>query len=158
MAKIALFPGSFDPFTIAHKAIVEKGLTVFDHIVVGVGINRDKLSGYLLDPRKRVNLVHRIFEGNERVSVELYETLTGDFCRSKGISHILRGIRNVADFENEHAMDMANTTLYPEITTSVVFTPAEYSAVSSKLVREIVSLNGDASLFLPPNIDITQYL
>jgi pantetheine-phosphate adenylyltransferase len=156
MEKTALFPGSFDPFTIGHKAVVERGLAIFDRVVVGVGFNPDKHS--LLTPHKRVNLIEEIFAGDDRVSVVLYEGLTGDFCRSRGIRHILRGIRNAADFEYEHTLDMANSRLYPEITTTVVFTPAEYIAVSSRLVREIISMGGDASLFLPQNIDINKYL
>jgi pantetheine-phosphate adenylyltransferase len=156
MEKIALFPGSFDPFTIGHEAVVERGLGIFDRIVVGVGFNPDKRS--LLTPHKRVDLIKDVFGGNDRVTVELYEGLTGDFCRAQGIRHILRGIRNAADFEYEHTLDIANSRLYPEITTSVVFTPAEYVAVSSRLVREIISMGGDVSLFLPQNIDVTQYL
>jgi pantetheine-phosphate adenylyltransferase len=156
MEKIALFPGSFDPFTTGHVAVVERGLAIFDRVVVGVGFNPDKHS--LLTPHKRVALIEEVFAGNNRVSVELYEGLTGDFCRSRGIRHILRGVRNSADFEYEQTLDVANSRLYPEITTSVVFTPPEYIAVSSRLVREIISMGGDASLFLPAGIDITYYL
>lgn len=156
MEKTALFPGSFDPFTLGHKAIVERGLSIFDHIVVGIGVNTEKRS--LLAPQKRADLVREVFTGDDRVTVALYEGLTGDFCRSRGIRHILRGIRNAADFEYEHNMEMANTRLYPEITTTAIFTPAEYISVSSRLVREILAMGGDASLFLPHNIDIDTYL
>ncbi|MDR0907530.1 MAG: pantetheine-phosphate adenylyltransferase [Rikenellaceae bacterium] len=156
MEKTALFPGSFDPLTTGHVAVVERGLAIFDHVVVGVGFNPDKRS--LLSPRKRVALAEQVFAGNNRVSVALYEGLTGSFCRSRGIRHILRGVRNSADFEFEQTLDVANSQLYPEITTTVVFTPAELIAVSSKLVREILSMGGDASPFLPANIDITKYL
>lgn len=156
MEKTALFPGSFDPFTLGHKAIVERGLTIFDRIVVGIGVNTEKRS--LLAPRKRADLIEEVFKGYDRVEVALYEGLTGDFCRARGIRHILRGIRNAADFEYEHNMEMANNRLYPEITTTAIFTPAEYIPVSSRLVREILAMGGDASLFMPAGTDITKYL
>lgn len=156
MEKTALFPGSFDPFTLGHMAIVVRGLTIFDRIVVGVGNNPEKRN--LLTPRNRISLIKEVFQENARVEVELYEGLTGDFCRSKGIRHILRGIRNAADFEYEHMMEMVNTRIYPEITTTAIFTPAEYVSVSSRMVREILTLGGDASLFLPAGINIAEYL
>lgn len=156
MNKTALFPGSFDPFTLGHMAIVVRGLTIFDRIIVGVGINPDKRS--LIEPHRRVELIRKVFEGNERVEAVIYEGLTGNFCRLQGIRHILRGIRNAADFEYEHTLEMVNTCMYPEITTTAIFTPAEYVAVSSRMVRELISMGGDASLFLPADIDIKQYL
>ncbi len=155
MEKTALFPGSFDPFTLGHLAIVVRGLTMFDRILVGVGYNSDKRS--LLAPQHRVNLIDEVFGDNPRVDAVLYDGLTGDFCRRRGIRHILRGIRNTSDFEYEHTMEMVNTRMYPEITTVAIFTPPEYISVSSRLVREIITMGGDPSLFLPGGIDITKY-
>lgn len=156
MQKTALFPGSFDPFTLGHLAIVVRGLTIFDRIIIGVGVNPEKRS--LIQPRKRVELIEKVFEGDRRVEAAIYDDLTGNYCRSRGIRHILRGIRNAADFEYEHTLEMVNTCMYPEITTTAIFTPAEYVAVSSRMVRELLSMGGDASLFLPRDIDIKQYL
>ena len=156
MERIALFPGSFDPFTLGHKAVVERGLRIFDRIVVGIGVNTEKRS--LLAPERRAQLIKDVFCNQPRIEVELYEGLTGDFCRAKGICHILRGIRNSTDFEYEHNMEMANTRLYPEITTTAIFTPAEFISVSSRLVREILAMNGDISPFMPEGIDISKYL
>ncbi len=156
MEKTALFPGSFDPFTLGHLAIVVRGLTMFDRILVGVGNNPDKRS--LLAPQHRVNLIDEVFGTNPRVDATLYEGLTGDFCHRMGIRHILRGIRNSTDFEYEHTMEMVNTRMYPDITTVSIFTPAEYISVSSRLVREIITMGGDPSLFLPDGIDIKKYL
>ncbi len=156
MERIALFPGSFDPFTLGHMAVAVRGLTLFDRIVIGVGVNTGKNG--LLAPGRRAELIRKGFEANPRIEVALYEGLTGDFCRVRGIRHILRGIRNSADFEYEHAMEMANTQIYPEITTVAIFTPAEYIPVSSRLVREIITMGGDAKMFLPENIDIKEYL
>ena len=156
MEKTALFPGSFDPFTLGHMAVVVRGLTMFDKIVIGAGYNPDKRS--LLAPQHRIDLINEVFDGNPRVEATLYDGLTGDYCRSRGISHILRGIRNSADFEYEHTMEMANTRMYPEITTVSIFTPAEYISVSSRLVREIITMGGDPSIFLPDGIDINKYI
>ncbi len=156
MERIALFPGSFDPFTLGHMAVAVRGLTLFDRIVVGVGVNTDKNG--LLAPERRAELIRKVFEGNPSIEVALYEGLTGDFCRERGIRHILRGIRNAADFEYEHAMEMVNTRIYPEITTVAIFTPAEYIPVSSRLVREIITMGGDPRMFLPENVDIKEYL
>ncbi len=156
MERTALFPGSFDPFTLGHLAVAVRGLTIFDKIVIGIGVNTDK-SG-LLAPERRLELIDSVFGGNPRVEATLYEGLTGDFCRTRGIGHILRGIRNGADFEYEHSMEMANTALYPEITTVAIFTPGEYIHVSSRLVREIITMGGDPAPFLPTGIDIKNYL
>uniref|UniRef100_S0DG12 Phosphopantetheine adenylyltransferase n=1 Tax=termite gut metagenome TaxID=433724 RepID=S0DG12_9ZZZZ len=156
MERTALFPGSFDPFTLGHMAVTVRGLTMFDRIVIGVGVNTGK--GGLLVPEKRIELIDKVFAGNPRVEVTLYGGLTGDFCRSRGIRHILRGVRNAADFEYEHSMEMANTQIYPEITTVAIFTPAAYIPVSSQLVREIIALGGDPAVFLPDGIDIKEYL
>lgn len=156
MERIALFPGSFDPFTLGHLAVAERALTMFDRILVGVGVNTDKQG--LLAPESRAKLIEAVFDDNPRVEAVLYEGLTGDFCHSRGICHILRGIRNSADFEYEHSMEMANTLIYPEITTVAIFTPAEYIPVSSRLVREIITMGGDPGRFLPKSINIKDYL
>jgi pantetheine-phosphate adenylyltransferase len=156
MDRIALLPGSFDPFTLGHLAVATRGLALFDRIVIGVGVNTDKRG--LLPVERRVELIRKVFEDNPRVEAAIYDGLTGDFCRQRGIVHILRGIRNSADFEFEHTMEMANTQIYPEITTVAVFTPAQYIPVSSRLVREIITMGGDPSMFLPRGIDINEYL
>jgi len=156
MKRTALFPGSFDPFTLGHMAVVERGLDMFDLLVVGVGVNPGKRG--LLSTERRAELVRDAVGGNPRVEVALYDGLTGEFCRSRGIRHILRGLRNATDFEYEHDMEMANALIFPDITTVAVFTPAEYIPVSSRLVREIVAVGGDPSRFMPRGIDIKKYL
>ena len=156
MERDALFPGSFDPFTLGHLAVAERGLAMFDRLVVGIGINASKQG--LLDPERRAELIREVFAGNDRVEVVLYEGLTGDLCRERGIRHILRGLRNSTDFEYERDMEMANALIYPEITTVAVFTPAEFIPVSSRLVREIITMGGDPAKFLPHGIDIKKHL
>lgn len=162
LEKIALFPGSFDPFTLGHLAVAERGLTLFDRVVIGVGTNTDKREG-MLTPEKRKALIDSVFSSTDiaregRIEAVVYDCLTGEFCRRHGIKHILRGIRNSADFEYEHSMEMAGTMLYPEITTVAIFTPAEYIPVSSRLVREIITMGGDPAPFLPHGVDIKKYL
>ncbi len=156
MERIALFPGAFDPFTLGHLAVATRGLEMFDRLVVGVGVNSSKQG--LLAPRRRADLIRDVFAGEDRVETALYDGLTGEFCRRLGIRHILRGLRNSADFEYEHDMEMANALVFPEITTVALFTPAEYIPVSSRLVREIIAMGGDPAGFLPPGIDIKNYL
>jgi pantetheine-phosphate adenylyltransferase len=156
MERIALFPGSFDPFTLGHLAVAERGLGLFDRLVVGIGVNVSKQG--LIAPERRAELIREVFADEGRVEVVMYEGLTGDLCRRRGIRHILRGLRNSADFEYEHDMEMAGAMMYPEITTVAVFTPAEHISVSSRLVREIITMGGDPSKFLPRGINIKKYL
>jgi pantetheine-phosphate adenylyltransferase len=158
MTRTALFPGSFDPFTLGHLAVASRGLEMFDHLVVGIGVNPAKQGGGLLTPQRRADLIRDIFHNQPRVEVAVYDGLTGDFCRAQGIQHLLRGLRNSTDFEYEHDMEMALAQLYPEITTVAVFTPARFIPVSARLVREIITMGGDPAKFLPKNIDIKKYL
>jgi pantetheine-phosphate adenylyltransferase len=152
----ALFPGSFDPFTLGHLAVAERGLEMFDRLVIGIGVNASKQG--LLAPGRRADLIRAVFDSEPRVEVVLYEGLTGDLCRRRGIRHILRGLRNSQDFEYERDMEMANALVFPEISTVAIFTPAEYIPVSSRLVRELITMGGDPSKFLPRGIDIKKYL
>ena len=156
MQRIALFPGSFDPFTLGHKAVVDRGLELFDRIVVGVGDNSEMRG--LLSPHKRVQLIRDVYRQEERVEVTLYDGLTGEYCRKEGIPFILRGMRNAVDFEYERNMELINARLFPEIRTILLCTPAEYAAVSSSIIREILLNQGDASVFLPEGITIENYL
>jgi len=156
MEKAALFPGSFDPFTLGHKVIVDQGLGIFDRIVVGVGSNEQKRG--LLTPKNRKRLIEDIFEGNPRVEVKSYSSLTGEFCRELGIRFILRGMRNTVDYEYERGIMLVNQRLYPEITTVLLFTPPEYVAISSSIIRELVSFGLDPTELMPNNINIKNYL
>lgn len=156
MSRIALFPGSFDPFTMGHKSIVDQGLTIFDHIVVGVGPNPEKKG--LLTVKNRVRLIKDIFEGDPRVEALSYDSLTGDFCRELGITFLLRGMRNTVDYEYERGMMLINQKMFPEITTILLFTPPKYVAISSSMIRELVSFGRDPSELMPENINIKNYL
>ena len=156
MEKIAIFPGSFDPFTLGHQSVVDDGLGLFDRIVIGVGVNTSKAG--LLAPAERLRLIADLYCGQPRVEAMEYDGLTVDFARQVGAGFILRGLRNGVDFEFERNMMQINQTLYPDLKTVVLFTPPEYVAVSSSFVREIYQFGGDTSRFMPDGIRLEDYL
>lgn len=145
--KIALFPGSFDPITIAHVDILKRALPLFDKIVVGIGLNSSKQN--FLSAEKREEIVNTVFEGTPGVEVQLYEGLTVDFCRKINATYMVRGIRSVGDFEYERSIAQINQTMMPEMETIFILSRPEYSAISSTIVRDILRNNGDVSKFLP---------
>ena len=145
--KIALFPGSFDPITIAHVDILKRALPLFDKIVVGIGLNSSKQS--FLSAEKREEIVKTVFADTKNVEVLLYEGLTVDFCKKINANYMVRGIRSVGDFEYERAIAQINQTMMPEMETIFILSKPEYSAISSTIVRDILRNNGDVSKFLP---------
>ncbi|WP_316841354.1 pantetheine-phosphate adenylyltransferase [Pedobacter gandavensis] len=147
--KIALFPGSFDPITIAHVDILKRALPLFDKVVVGIGLNSSKQS--YLSAEKREEIVKTVFELETKVEVQLYEGLTVDFCRKINAQYMVRGIRSVGDFEYERAIAQINQTMMPEMETIFILSKPEYSAISSTIVRDILRNHGDVSQFLPQN-------
>lgn len=145
--KIALFPGSFDPITIAHVDILKRALPLFDKIVVGIGLNSSKQN--FLSAEKREEIVKTVFGDTPGVAVELYEGLTVDFCRKINATYMVRGIRSVGDFEYERSIAQINQMMMPEMETIFILSRPEYSAISSTIVRDILRNNGDVSKFLP---------
>jgi pantetheine-phosphate adenylyltransferase len=145
--KTALFPGSFDPITIAHVDILKRSLPLFDKMVVGIGLNSSKKS--FLSAEKRQEIVEAIFSDYENVEVKLYEGLTIDFCKKMGVQYMVRGIRSVADFEYERAIAQINQTMMPQVETIFILSKPEYSAISSTIVRDILRNHGNVSQFVP---------
>ncbi len=145
--RIALFPGSFDPITIAHVDILKRALPLFDKIVVGIGLNSSKQS--YLSGEKREEIVKSVFADSPKVEVQLYEGLTVDFCKEINATYMVRGIRSVGDFEYERAIAQINQTMMPEMETIFILSKPEYSAISSTIVRDILRNHGDVSPFLP---------
>lgn len=143
----ALFPGSFDPFTSGHLNILNRALTMFDEVVVAVGINQDKTGLFSMD--ERIDIVRQTTKDLDGVSVIKYDNLTIDACRELGIHHIVRGVRNMIDFETERSIADANRKLAPEIETIIIPTAQEFAHISSSAVRDILRHHGDTSLFLP---------
>ncbi|MCR5519765.1 MAG: pantetheine-phosphate adenylyltransferase [Bacteroidales bacterium] len=152
MATIALFPGSFDPFTEGHLNILMRALTMFDEVVVAVGVNQDK-SGFFSTEQK-LDIIRQATKDIKGVSAINYDGLTIDICRELGIKHIVRGVRNMLDFENERSIADANRRLAPEIETIIIPTAQEFAHISSSAVRDILRHNGDTSLFMPEGVTL----
>ena len=147
MNRIALFAGSFDPFTIGHKNIVDRALeSVADEVVVAIGVNYEKKYMFSLD--ERLEAIRKVYEHEPRVRVEAYEGLTTDFAKRVGASFILRGVRSVKDFEFERDMAEVNRRL-AGVETVLLFTDPQYACVSSSVVRELLSYNKNVTEFLP---------
>ena len=155
MKKKALFPGSFDPFTAGHLNILNRALTMFDEVVVAVGINQDKRGFFTMD--QRMDIIRQATRGLDGVSIIKYDNLTIDTCRELGIRHIVRGVRNMLDFENERAIADANRWLAPEVETLIIPTAQEFAHISSSAVRDILKHKGDTSLFLPEGVILPEH-
>ena len=138
MERTAIFPGSFDPFTRGHAALVEEALNLFDRVVIGIGNNTAKQGLLTVGNRKR--LIDDIYARNPRVEA------------------IIRGVRNTTDFEYERTMEATNHRIYPEITTVMLFTPSPVADISSSTVREVLSFGRTVEEFMPEGIDINNYL
>jgi len=149
--KRAIFPGSFDPFTIGHYSIVLRGLQIFDEIVIGIGTNQSKKT--LFSVEKRLDLIQQAFKNETRVKVMAYNSLTIDFAKSVDAHFALRGLRSVGDFEFERTIADTNRII-SGLETVILFTESAYSHISSTVARELISFGKDISEFLPPNVKI----
>jgi pantetheine-phosphate adenylyltransferase len=154
MGKIAIFPGSFDPFTIGHESIVRRALSMFDKIIIMVGFNANKKSFFSLE--KRVKWINQVFQNENKIEVRVHEGLTVDFCKEVGAGYILRGLRTSSDFEYERAIAQVNKKMHPEIETIFLLTLPEHTPVNATIIRDIVFHGGDASMFLPKGIDLNE--
>ncbi len=154
--KRAVFPGSFDPFTIGHESIVLRALELFDEIIVAIGYNSEK-KGFL-SVENRINLINEIFKDENKISVTKYNKLTVDFCKDNNIKFILRGLRTASDFEYERAIAQMNHFMQNDIETVFLLTEAKHTPVSSTILREIIKYGGDVSKFIPKCIDIKKYI
>ena len=144
--KRAVFPGSFDPFTLGHMDIVVRGTTIFDEVIVGIGANSEKQYMFSLNQRK--DFIEKCFADQPKVRIVSYEGMTIDFCREVGANYILRGVRNNGDFEFEKAIARTNRKL-SEIETVFLLTSASTSFISSSIVREIIRNKGDYTQLVP---------
>ena len=149
--KKAIFPGSFDPFTLGHHSIVKRALTFMDEVIVGIGINEGKRS--MIPVEKRVDMIRRLYADESRVKVEAYSGLTVDFAREQAAEFIIRGIRTVKDFEYEEGIADINRKL-TGIETIFLFTEPELASVSSSVVRELLHYGKDVSMFLPEGMEL----
>lgn len=149
--KKAIFPGTFDPFTIGHYSVVRRALTFMDEIIIGIGINESKRTWFPTE--KRVEMIRKLYVGEPRIKVEAYNGLTVDFARLSGAQFIIRGIRTVHDFEYEETIADINRKL-AGVETILLFTEPELTSVSSTIVRELLQFGKDVSDFLPKGLEI----
>lgn len=153
MERICLFPGTFDPITLGHIDILKRALPLFDHIVVGIGQNANKTP--MFSTEQRIEWVNEIFRNEKKVSASVYAGLTIQYCKKINARFILRGIRFVSDFEYEKTIADANRSLDRSIETVFLTGEPQYTSVASTIVRDILRNGGDASSFLPPEVNTT---
>jgi len=155
MQRIAIFPGSFDPFTVGHESIVKRAIPLFDKIVIMIGYNSNKRSFFPVE--KRVKWINEVFKNEPKVTVESFEGLTVDFCKKVNAKYILRGLRTSADFEFERAIAQVNKMMHPQIESVFLLTTPEHTPINSTIVRDIILHGGDASGFLPAALNMSDF-
>jgi len=148
----AVFPGSFDPITLGHSDIIERGSKLFDELIIAIGINADKKYMFSLEQRKQ--FIEEAFKNNPKIKVVTYSGLTIDFCKENNVDYILRGLRNPADFEFEKAIAHTNRHL-SSIETVFLLTAARTSYISSSIVRDVIRNNGDYTKLVPKSVIVT---
>jgi pantetheine-phosphate adenylyltransferase len=151
MEKIALFPGSFDPYTKGHEDIVLRGLKLFDRIIITIGHNTKKHRRYF-DIEQMVDKIETLYQDNPAISVTIYNELTAGYAKKHGARYLLRGLRNTTDFEYENSIAQVNESLNPDLETVFLITSPEYAYINSSIIREVHQYGGDVSEFLPYTI------
>src|ERR1043166_5917065 len=151
MKRIALFPGTFDPITIGHVNVIERAMDLFDEIHVGIGHNINKAT--LFPVELRVEWIRKIFKDDKRIKADYYEGLTVKFCEKIGAQYILRGIRNMADFDYEKNIAQMNKIVYAHAETVFLMCDPAFAPISSSVVRDLIRNGGDARSFLPDEVE-----
>jgi pantetheine-phosphate adenylyltransferase len=151
MGSIAVFPGSFDPFTLGHYDIVQRALPLFDEIIIAIGVNSSKNTLFSLEARK--HYIASIFEGQHNISIDHFEGLTAHFCQKINAKYLIRGLRNASDFDYEKTISQLNFIVGKNLETVFLISSPAYSHISSTMVREIIKGGGDVTPFLCKPID-----
>ncbi|MCB9906499.1 MAG: pantetheine-phosphate adenylyltransferase [Planctomycetes bacterium] len=149
-ASLAVFPGTFDPFTLGHLDLCTRGLKLFDRVVIAVAQHHAK--GHLFDPETRLAMIQACTSHLEGVDVRFMEGLLVEGCRALGATAILRGVRTAGDLDYERQMALTNRAMLPEVETVLVFSAPEHAHISSTLVRQIAQMGGDVAPFVPPPV------
>ena len=153
--KIAVFPGSFDPFTVGHESVVLRAMDLFDKIIIGIGSNTSKNTFFSAE--QRMEMLRELFAENPKVEVMYYDDLTTEFCKRVGAKYMLRGLRTSSDFEYEKVIAQINQAMLPEVESLFMLTLPEHAAINSSVVREIMRYGGDVSKFVPKGIHLQKY-
>ena len=147
MNRIAIYPGSFDPLTFGHIDIVERALTIFDKVIVSLAINTRK--NHMFDQEQRLSFLKKYFKENSNVEVDSFDGLLIDYLKIKGYKNVIRGLRVLSDFEFEFQMAITNKLLYKNFEVIFLMSDIKWANLSSSIVKEIIELNGDTSIFVP---------
>ena len=150
MSKIAVFPGSFDPITLGHVAVIKRAIPLFDQLIIAIGDNADKKHMFTVEQRKQ--WIQDVFVNEPKISIEVYDGLTVEFCKKMNAHFILRGLRTSADFEFERSIAQVNRKLAPEVDTLFILTETKYTPITSSIVRDVIRNGGDVSEFVPKEI------
>lgn len=151
MNKVAICPGSFDPPTDGHINIVERALKIFDRVIVAVAVNTSKQP--IFTPAERIEMLRQIFRSYKNVEVDQFEGLLANYAKKRGVITILRGIRNMSDYEYEFQMALANKTLDPELEILFMMTEGKYSHLSSSIIKEVLTFGGDGKGMIHPVVE-----
>lgn len=148
--KKAIFPGSFDPFTLGHEDVVRRGLSMFDEIIIAIGNNTNKVRYFPLE--QTLAKINETFASESRVKIQVFNALTAEFAKQEGAAFILRGLRNTTDFEYENTISQANRFVNPGLETVFLITSPSLSAINSSIVRELHRFGANVNAFLPYEI------
>ncbi len=152
MKRIALFPGTFDPITIGHVNLIERAMHLYDEIVIGIGHNSSKSTLFSLE--KREEWIKTIYKDVPKVRVQSYEGLTVSFCDEIGAQYILRGLRNMSDFDYEKNIAQMNKLVNPNVETIFLMCDPAYTPISSSVVRDLIRNGGDAKAYVPKEVTL----
>jgi pantetheine-phosphate adenylyltransferase len=152
--RIALFPGTFDPITVGHVNIITRAMSLFDEIVIGIGHNSNKATLFPLETR--LSWIEQIFKNEPKIIVASYQGLTVNFCKEIGANFILRGLRNMADFDYEKNIAQMNKLVHKEAETVFLMCDPAYTPISSSVVRDLIRNGGNIEGFVPNEVKITE--